>query len=56
MKLFDAKKPDNKAYDAPTETQQDDDILERVEEQHRSSEGVGKFMRHPVQVLTKYSI
>jgi flagellar protein FlaJ len=53
MKLFDAKKPDTKAYDAPTETQQDDDILERVEEQRRSSEGVGKFMRHPLQVLTE---
>ncbi|WP_245619260.1 hypothetical protein [Methanogenium cariaci] len=54
MKLFDKKKPANTPPDnAPPEIQKDEEILARVEERHSSDEGFGKFMRHPVQMLTE---
>ncbi|MDE4909062.1 type II secretion system F family protein [Methanogenium marinum] len=53
MKLFDTKKTDDNAHDTPSQIQTDEEIIARVEEQHRSNEGIGKFMRHPVQVLTE---
>lgn len=53
MKLFDKKKTEDKAQDAAPEIGKDEEIFARVEERHRSDEGVGKFMRHPVQMLTE---
>ncbi|GAB7016522.1 type II secretion system F family protein [Methanogenium cariaci] len=53
MKLFDKKKPANTPDNAPPEIQKDEEILARVEERHSSDEGFGKFMRHPVQMLTE---
>ena len=56
MKIFDTKKPDDKAQDTQSQAQTDEEIIARVEEQHRSNEGFGKFMRHPVQMLTEKPI
>lgn len=56
MKIFDKKKPEDNTQKTKPEIQKDEDIAARVEEHHRSTEGMGKFMRHPVQMLTEKPI
>lgn len=53
MKLFDTKKQEDNPHNTTPEIQKDEEIVARVEEHHRSSEGLGKFMQHPIQMLTE---
>ncbi len=52
MKIFD-KKENEKSEALSPEEKREEEILEKVDEQHRAREGFGRFMKHPVQVLTE---
>ena len=52
MKLFD-KKENDPAEPLSPELKREEDILTKVEEQHKAREEIGRFMKHPVQVLTE---
>lgn len=56
MKIFDTKKSEDRIRDTTPEIQNDEDIVARVEEHRRSSEGLGKFINHPIQMLTEKPI
>lgn len=56
MKIFDSKKKEENNHNTTPEDQKDYEIMERVDEHHRSREGLGKFMRHPIQMLTEKPI
>jgi len=56
MKLFDTKKKEDITHTNTPEDQKDHEIIARVDEHHRSLEGLGKFMRHPIQMLTEKPI
>jgi flagellar protein FlaJ len=53
MKLFDKKKNDDNAEAQAQEIQTDEEIFARIEERRRSEEGMGKFIHHPIQMLTE---
>ena len=52
MKIFDKNGKENEELLSPSE-KQEEDILDKVKQQHKAREGFGRFMKHPVQVLTE---
>ncbi|MFA5394831.1 MAG: type II secretion system F family protein [Methanomicrobiales archaeon] len=53
MKLFGTKKPEDNPQEEPQEILDEKDIFSRIEERRRSEEGFGRFINHPIEVLTE---